>query len=147
MQFFQKSKCHLVYVSHGWERISVRSPSTLAEIHRNLLGWIVLHVGECREEGGRMWNKCAAVKKRMKRWKYRRVWVNLGHCYRTGERTPSTGFQLGSSLASCWYQWQLHQGGGGEGGIDFFRRMCVKVKCNNACNELKFWLALISETC
>lgn len=74
------------------------------------------------------------------------VCVNWGHCYRIGERTSSTGLQLGFFLASCWYQWELHQGGGGGGGIDVFRRMCVKVKCNDAWNELKFWLTLISET-
>lgn len=52
------------------------------------------------------------------------------------------GFFLGIMLVPM----RASSGGGGGGGIDFFRSMCVKVKCNNAWNELKFWLTIISET-
>lgn len=71
----------------------------------------MLHAGECRDEGGRMQNKCAVEKKGMRRWKYRCVCVNLGHCYRIGRRTSSTWFFLGITLvamraSSRWRRWR-----------------------------------------
>lgn len=70
----------------------------------------------------------------MKRWKKGNekecVCVNLGHCYTTGERTSSIGFQLGPS----WHHAGTNESSRVEEverALISFRRMCVKVKYNN----------------